>query len=110
MNHEQMQNCITQCWQCRHICQETLFNHCLIEGGSHLEANHVKLMTDCIQICQTAADFMTRNSEMHKAICEACAKICEACAKSCEEIDDETMEKCAMICRKCAKTCYEMSS
>ena len=51
---------IQQCWDCRDTCQATLYNYCLAQGGHHVEQAHVRLMEDCIQICQTAADFMTR--------------------------------------------------
>ncbi len=109
MNNEPMQKSINQCWECRHHCQKTLFNYCLTEGGKHVEAKHLKLMTDCIQICQIAADFMTRNSELHKIICQACAEICEACAKSCEEIGGVEMNECAKICRSCVASCRQMT-
>lgn len=28
-----MQDCISQCDDCHDTCQETLYNHCLAEGG-----------------------------------------------------------------------------
>lgn len=96
-------------WDCRTACMKTLYNHCVMEGGEHVEPAHVKIMTDCIQICQAAADFMTRGSDAQKSVCAACAEICEACAKSCEAIDDDEMKSCADICRRCAESCREMS-
>ena len=78
-------------------------------GGEHIEPAQVKTMMDCIQICQTAAGFMRRDSYMHEVVCEACAKICEVCADSCEEISDDAMTRCADICRECANTCGQMS-
>lgn len=104
------QTCITTCWDCRNECHETLFNHCLVEGGKHVEQEHVKLMTDCIQICQTAADFMTRQSPLHASVCAACADVCEACAKSCEAIGGEHMKLCAGTCRRCAQSCRDMGN
>jgi hypothetical protein len=112
MHHEpddKFKECIRECWECRTECQTTLFNHCLQEGGEHLEESHVKLMMDCIQICQTAADFMTRNSSLHAEICKACASVCEVCADSCEEIGGEMMSQCARACRNCAESCREMA-
>ncbi len=109
-NHQGMQDCITLCWECRTECQETLFNHCLQEGGKHAEAEHAKLMMDCIQACQTAADFMTRNSRLHASECVVCADVCEACAESCERIGGEHMKACAEICRRCAQSCREMGN
>ncbi len=104
-----MKDCITHCWECRTECETTLYTHCLQMGGDHVAPEHVKLMTDCIQICQTAADFMTRQSAMHQETCAACAEICQACADSCREIQSPAMQKCADLCQKCADSCREMS-
>lgn len=111
MHHiqKEMRDCIALCWQCRALCQETLFSHCLEMGGEHVAPNHVKLMADCIQACQVAADFMTRDSALHVSTCAACADICEACAKSCDAIDSKEMKQCAEFCRQCAKSCRDMS-
>lgn len=106
--NKNLQACITTCWECRNECQETLFNHCLEVGGKHVEASHVRLMADCIQACQTAADFMVRGSQFHASECAACADVCEACAESCERIGGEEMKRCAEICRRCAASCREM--
>lgn len=109
MQHtHEMKNAIALCWSCRTECQETLVHHCLEKGGAHIEAAHIKLMLDCIQICQTCADFMSRGSALHEAVCTACAKICEACARSCAEIDDPAMQHCAEACSRCAESCKAM--
>ena len=102
-------DCIQHCWDCRDTCQSTLYNYCLAQGGHHVEQAHVRIMEDCIQICQTAADFMTRGSELHATVCAACADVCEACAESCEMMDSDEMTKCAKACRDCAASCREMS-
>ncbi|OJW25500.1 MAG: hypothetical protein BGO49_10770 [Planctomycetales bacterium 71-10] len=104
-----MEDCIKQCQECSDVCQDTLYNHCLEMGGEHAEAQHVKLMTDCIQACVTAAEFMSRNSPHHGALCAACAEICEACAESCDRIGGKEMDRCAEVCRSCAESCREMS-
>lgn len=105
-----LKECITQCWDCRHICQETFFTHCLEAGGKHTQPEHVRLMVDCMQACQLAADMMTRHSPVHLAACIACAEICEACAASCEKLaDNPYMQQCAEACRRCAETCRRMS-
>lgn len=103
-----LQSCIQLCWECRDTCQDTLYNHCIEMGGKHVEAEHIRLMADCIQACQTAADFMRRNSRFHSSERAACADVCEACAESCERIGSEEMKHCADICRRCAKSCREM--
>jgi hypothetical protein len=86
-----------------------LYNYCLEQGGHHVEQAHVRLMTDCIQICQAAADFMTRGSLLHAAACAACAEVCDACAESCDMMEDDEMKACATVCRECADSCRKMS-
>lgn len=108
--NSEFHDCITQCWSCRDTCQSTLFNYCMEQGGAHTDANHVRIMMDCLQICQTTADAMTRNSQMHAVLCSACAAICEACASSCDAMNDPEMTKCAEICRGCAESCREMAN
>jgi len=102
---EQRRQFIQACWDCRNECQETLFNLCLEMGGRHAEERHVKLMMDCIAICQTTADFMTRRSSMYNEVAGVCAQICAACADSCERIGGAEMLHCAEICRRCATCC-----
>lgn len=105
---KRMQGCIQTCQKCQETCEEMLYAHCLEMGGKHVEPEHVKLMADCIEACQTAANFMKRGSRYHALECIACAEICEACAKSCEKIGGDEMKSCAEICRRCATSCREM--
>lgn len=109
MHHDHMNDCITLCDACRVECFETLYNHCLEMGGKHVERQHVRAMADCIEICQTAADLMRRQSPLHAAQCAACAEVCDACADSCAKLGGKEMEKCADICRRCAEACRKMS-
>lgn len=108
--------CIRLCWTARHICQKTLAEHCLPAGGKHAAPAHVLAMTDCIELCQVAADFMTRGSPMHTSVCAAAAMIADACADSCEALQphdispDGEMQRCADACRACAIACREMAA
>lgn len=106
MNEDLMHKCMEKCWNCRHECQTALYDLCLRLGGKHTESNHVKAMADCIQICQTAADFMARHSMNHEAVCAACAEVCDICARSCKEMG---MDECARACQECAIVCRQMS-
>lgn len=106
---EDMKNCIETCNECRDECETMFYQHCLDQGGKHVEKTHARLMADCIEACQTAGHFMLRGSDNHALYCNACAEICEACADSCEEIGGEEMEACAETCRKCAQSCREMA-
>lgn len=108
-DEKQMSECMQHCWEARHECQSMLFNHCIIVGGEHIAAAHIRIMADCIQACQTAADFMVRGSLFHASECASCADVCEACAESCERIGGKEMKKCAEMCRRCAESCRRMS-
>lgn len=103
-----MEECIRNCSQCHQTC-ERMIEHCLNKGGVHANPQHIKILIDCAQICQTSADFMLRNSHLHGATCRACAEVCEACAESCEQMnDDDSMQACIDVCRKCADSCQKM--
>jgi hypothetical protein len=111
MQTAQMQQCIQDCMDCHRMCVETM-THCLHMGGKHAEAEHIRLLADCAQICQTSADFMMRGSDMHSRTCAICAEICERCAQDCERVDsrDPQMKQCADMCRRCAESCRRMAS
>lgn len=104
-----MKNCIELCNECRDLCEHTLYQHCLERGGKHVEQEHVKLMADCIEMCQTASHFMLRVSDSQGTVCGTCADICESCADSCDEIGGKDMSRCAETCRRCGEACREMS-
>ena len=114
MSHERNQSmdaCIDNCQSCYEVCLETIA-HCLEKGGEHASPNHIKLLQDCVQICQTSADFMIRGSDYHALTCGVCADVCEACADECEKMSQEAgdlMTRCAEECRRCAESCREMS-
>jgi hypothetical protein len=38
---------VLECWR---VCEETV-SYCLHRGGRHVEAEHLKLMIDCAEIC-----------------------------------------------------------
>jgi hypothetical protein len=105
----QMQTCIDDCLDCHSICLETV-NHCLQMGGKHAGPRHIRLLLDCAEVCQTSANFMLRNSDLHRQVCGVCADVCIACAESCEQFrDDAQMMACAEVCRRCAESCREMA-
>ncbi len=106
---QEMEQCIQNCTDCHHICLETV-SHCLEMGGEHAEVNHIRLLLDCAEICQTSANFMIRGSEFHARTCGVCAEICERCAADCERFGDEFMNQGAQICRRCAESCRQMAA
>jgi hypothetical protein len=111
LNHvnQEMQQCIQNCLDCHSICLNTV-TYCLQKGGQHAEPAHIRLMLDCAEICQTSANFMLRNSDLHSRICGVCAEVCDRCAQDCGRMGDDTqMKACADMCRRCAESCRQMS-
>ncbi len=108
---QDMRTCIQNCTDCHRICTETAA-HCLQMGGKHAEANHVRLLLDCAQVCATSADFMSRGSQFHHDVCRVCADVCAKCAEDCARMgqDDRAMQECADACRRCAESCRSMAS
>jgi hypothetical protein len=106
----QIQDCIKNCQHCHQICVETV-QHCLTKGGPHAEANHIKTLLDCAEICETSANFMVRGSNIHSQTCSVCAEACERCATDCERFgDDAQMKACAESCRRCVESCRQMAT
>ena len=103
-----LQSCIAACTNCHQICLSMAMTYCLQKGGKHVEETHLKLMVNCADICQLAADFMLSASPLHGKVCAACADVCEACAESCQTVG--TMDDCVTACRSCAASCREMAA
>lgn len=107
---QEMRQCAQECSACHDVCLETV-QHCLHMGGRHADPHHVRLLLDCVQICETSKDFMLRGSELHGHTCAACAAVCERCADGCEKMGggDQQMKLCADTCRRCAASCRRMA-
>ncbi|CAL1239474.1 four-helix bundle copper-binding protein [Candidatus Methylocalor cossyra] len=107
--NEQLQACIQECVDCHRACLETAA-YCLEQGGRHAEPDHLRLLFDCAEICQTSANFMLRRSDLYPLICEVCAEICAECADGCDAFEgDARLERCAEACRACAERCQIMA-
>jgi hypothetical protein len=112
-NHEmtvEMRRCIEDCTECHQICLASV-PHCLDMGGEHATPEHIRLLLDCAEICQTSADFMLQGSDFYGRICEVCAEVCERCAQSCESLVayDPKLRECMGMCRVCAESCREIA-
>jgi Domain of Unknown Function (DUF326) len=106
---QKMRECINECQNCHDVCLETI-RHCLEVGGEHAEPDHIRLLQDCAEICQTSTNFMLRASDMHTLTCGVCAEVCDCCVEDCERFgDDPVMQQCAEACRSCAQSCHEMA-
>lgn len=106
---KEMEQCINDCLDCHSICLESV-DHCLKMGGRHASQDHIRLLLDCSEICQTSANFMLRGSDFSARVCEICAEIDDRCAESCDQFrDDKMMKACADVCRRDAESCRQMA-
>ena len=104
----EMQECIENCMASHKSCEQLII-HCLMKGGAHADANHIRTLMDCSQICRVSADFMLRDSQLYHQVAEVCALACQACADDCRQMsDDNAMMACADICDRSAATCRAM--
>jgi len=99
--------CIDHCRSCEQICLETV-TLCLEQGGRHADAKLINALIDCVLICGSSAELMTRRSPLQSEHCRLCAEACRLCAEACEAIGGEHMESCAAACRACEKCCAAM--
>ncbi len=82
----------------------------MFRAGTTPDHAHIRLLSDCAEICQTSAHFMLRGSDLHTQTCEVCATVCERCAEACAAIRDNTqMQRCEDACRRCANSCRAMA-
>jgi hypothetical protein len=107
-----LQSCIDNCTRCYAICTTTL-EYSIEKSGLFAEANQLRRLQDCAQMCATSLDFMLRGSDLHPYTCGVCAQACDRCAQSCEQLalgtGDQVLKDCAETCKRCAETCHEMS-
>ncbi|HZR44815.1 MAG TPA: four-helix bundle copper-binding protein [Ktedonobacteraceae bacterium] len=97
----QMQDCIDDCLNSHNVCLDTAMS-LLQQGG---QADNVRILLDCSEICLTAAHFMMRNSPLHGYTCQACASVCTHCADLCSQIGQND---CANACNASANSCQQM--
>jgi hypothetical protein len=108
---DEIKKCIQLCQDCHAVCIRTV-EHCLKLGGPHAAPDHIRLLLDCAEICETTAHYLLRGSSLHERICGVCADVCRDCAENCLQIagEDQIVKECADLCRRCADSCERMSS
>ena len=106
---EEMQRCIDECTRCHQVCLTTA-GHALRHGAGENTNHMIRVLSDCVEICQTSANFMLRGSPNHHMTCGACAEICRECEEECRKFDDEAMQRCAEVCASCAESCEKMAA
>lgn len=107
---DEMQKCVQLCQDCHALCIQTV-EHCLNLGGRHAAPNHIRVLQDCAEMCETTAHFLLRRSSLHERMCGLCAGVCRQCAENCMQVagDDQMLKQCAEMCRRCAGSCERMA-
>lgn len=104
-----LDTCVDLCQAAHRACLETML-YCLGRGGTYADADHIRLLAECAEICQTSAGFVLRESPLRGTVCAVCAEVCDQCAVECDTFADEgRLEHCAQICRQCAASCAAMA-
>ncbi|HLW57615.1 MAG TPA: four-helix bundle copper-binding protein [Bacteriovoracaceae bacterium] len=106
-----IEECIKACNACYQECLKCL-NHCLILGGEHSGAIHIKTLLECAQICNISSTLLRMEGKFSQELCQICARSCDECEASCLSIgkDDSLMLECARVCRYCAEACRTMAA
>jgi hypothetical protein len=107
---EEMKQCIQLCQDCHALCTQTVL-HCLKLGGRHAGPDHIRLLLDCAQLCETTAQYLIRESSFHEKLCGLCAEVCRQCGDNCLQVagDDQMVKQCAEMCQRCADSCAGMA-
>ena len=98
-----MTGCMSECRSCQTSCEKVLAKE------KDKNSDRAKLLGDCISMCKTSREFMSRGSANHGKVCALCADICKKCAESCDTSKDKSTKDCAEECRKCASSCEKMA-
>lgn len=108
---DEMGKCIKLCQDCHAVCTQ-MVGHCLKLGGRHAEPDHIRLLLDCAQICETTTQYLLRGSSLHERMCGLCAEVCRQCEDNCVQVagKDQIVKECVEMCRRCADSCERMAS
>ncbi|NIP81500.1 MAG: hypothetical protein GWM90_20710 [Gemmatimonadetes bacterium] len=106
---DEMARCIDECTRTHQVCL-TASGHALRHGGAENTAHVIRVLSDCVEICQTAANFMLRGSPNHRQVCSVSARICREVAEECSVFDDEVMRQVVEVTTACAETCEAMAA
>ncbi|MEW5853510.1 MAG: four-helix bundle copper-binding protein [Myxococcota bacterium] len=105
-----MQRCIDACVNAHAVCVAAV-EYCLKVGGKHANPEHIRMLLDTAEMCETAAHFMLRGSPLHTRTCGLTSEVAEECANSVESLDsgDPQLRAVADAIRECVVSCREMA-
>jgi hypothetical protein len=106
---EEVRQCIDATSNCYTVCTETL-TYSLNGVGLLSESEHVRLLIDCCEVCQTTQNTLLRGSDLGLMLTAVCVEACEKVAESCRRVDgDEQLLACAETCDQTADCCRQLA-
>ena len=105
----EMRQCVEATSDCYTVCTETLTHS--LNSGLLSEQEHIRLLIDCCEICQTTQNTLLRASDLGIMLSAVCVEACEKVAESCRRIDtsDEQLNACAEMCDHTANCCRQLA-
>lgn len=99
--------CIEEVRKCHDDCSEAV-TYCLRTDGQHGQADRVQSLLDCVELCQTAEDLLTRHSRLYHEVCGLTALACLEASAKCSELKDAKLDQCIASCRRTAEMLQKM--
>lgn len=94
--------CIEAFQTCEQLCLRTLPFVCN-EISRPLQADLVRVILDCAEMCRLAANFLVRDSEHYIRVCREASEICGDLATHCEAV--EGLGGLHSVCDECVAAC-----
>jgi hypothetical protein len=107
---DELAECIAACFECAQVCAACA-DACLGEDTVADLTTWIRTDLDCADICAATGKILTRqtatNTDITRAVLEACRAACAACADECERHAGmhEYCRICADACRRCEGAC-----
>jgi len=92
--------------ECKATCDNTT-TMILSKPDLQFRTNQLRLLRDCVDMCDLTEKLVARHSPFTKRILSECAYVCDACANECLKFPDMESQRCAQICLKCAEECRQ---
>ena len=102
-NNKDLADVLAECIAACEYCSDA----CLHENNVKMLVDCIRIDRDCADICQTALNYIARDSKHAGTIVELCSQICSECADECEKhaSHHEHCRYCAEVCRRCEEEC-----
>lgn len=94
----ELQQCIQDLQSCHDVCAQTAVN-CQEAGGDHAKPEHIAMLQDCAEMCQTTTHFMQHDNPLYGYVAQACAQVTTHCGEECTQMGDTD---CANACQNAA--------